>query len=446
MKKVEIHHSEEFRDVISRFPKRFNSILTFSLLIIVIICCLLGWFIQSPEMILANVKVTAEKPPITLVSESNGKIKILEFTPQKQFKKGSIIGVIENLGEEDKILRLKDSLVKYQSSLYKLNLKSFDFAQADNLGEVQEPYFKFISSLHEINNNRNSNEYDLQVAMLKQQIEQYNTLIAQRSNLKKFKSKEINILSQKYRDDSVLVAKKMAIVNDFENSALNFLKEKENLKNIDLENLRNQLNITDAKGNLNLFLLQKKLKLSNVQLKLLESFQQLALSINNWEKKYLIKVPIDGQVDYVNFISSNQFVTQGSMLFSVLPNNNKIIGQVLMPGEGAGKVKVGQTVFIKLNAFPYQEFGKLTGSVKNISLIPNESQYLVIVEIPNGLQSDSGKNLSFGKNMEGQAEIIVEKKRLIHKIFDKIIKAFDRKAPEKVQKTDKEKKENEKNK
>lgn len=431
MKKIEIHHSEEFRDVISKFPTKFNTILALSLFFILLIFIILGWFIQSPEMILANVRVTAEKPPISIVSESNGKIKIFEFIPQKQYKEGAIIGVIENLGDEKKILRLKDSLVKYQSSLNKISLKSFDFALSDNLGEIQEPYFKFISALHEINNSINNNEYDLQAKMLRKQIEQYNALIKERNFLKKYKIKEVNILSRKYHDDSLLVSRKMSIINELENSSLGYLKEKENLKNIDIENIKNQLNIIDAKSNLDLSQLQKKLKLSNVELKLLESFQQLSLNISNWEKKYLIKVPINGQVDYINFISTNQFITQGSFLFSVLPNNNKIIGQVLMPSEGAGKVKVGQTVLIKLNAFPYQEFGKLTGKVKNISLIPNESEYLVIVEIPDGLLSDSGKNLSFGKNMEGQAEIIVEKRRLLYKIFDKIVKAFDREAPKK---------------
>lgn len=443
MKKIEIHHSEEFRDVISKFPTRFNTILAVSLFSILVIFLLLGWFIQSPEMILANVRVTAEKPPVSIVAESNGKIKIFEFTPQKQFKAGSVIGVIENLGDENKILRLKDSLIKHQSSLNTLNIKSFDFALSDNLGEVQEAYFKFMTAMHEVNNNRNNNEYDLQAVMLKEQIRQYNSLINERNHLKKFKAKEVKILSQKYHDDSVLVARKMAIINEFENSALGFLKEKENLKNIDIENIKNKLNIVDAQGNLDLSLLQKKLKLSNVELKLLESFQQLALSINNWEKKYLIKVPVDGQVDYINFISSNQFVSQGAFLFSVLPNNNKIIGQVLMPGEGAGKVKPGQTVYMKLNAFPYQEFGKLTGKIKNISLIPNESEYIVIVEIPKGLQSDSGKNLSFGKNMEGQAEIIVERRRLIYKVFDKIIKAFEREPP-KDKNAEKEKNEKDK--
>ena len=37
MKKIEIHHSEEFRDVISKFPTKFNTILALSLFFILLI-------------------------------------------------------------------------------------------------------------------------------------------------------------------------------------------------------------------------------------------------------------------------------------------------------------------------------------------------------------------------------------------------------------------------
>ena len=48
------------------------------------------------------------------------------------------------------------------------------------------------------------NEYDLQAKMLRKQIEQYNALIKERNFLKKYKIKEVNILSRKYHDDSLL--------------------------------------------------------------------------------------------------------------------------------------------------------------------------------------------------------------------------------------------------
>lgn len=437
--KQEIHHSEEFRHIISKFPTKFNTILAVALFTILSILILLGWFIQSPEIVLADVKVTAEKPPISLVAESNGKLKIMDFMPQKQIEEGKYLAIIENLGNHKNINQLNDSLIKYKSEISAIKFSSFDFALNYNLGDVQHSYFEFINTLYELENNNDKNEYDIQISLLNNQTSNYEELINQRNKLKKFKTEEIQILNKRVSEDSLLYSKGMLVKPDYDNGIINLLKEKENLTTYDLENIRNNLNISESKSNANLRELQKDLKSSSIKIKLLNAYQKLILSINDWEKKYVIKSPVKGQVDYLNFISSNQFVNQGEVLFSILPNDNKIIGQVLMPSDGAGKVKIGQEVFIKLHAFPYQEFGKLSGRVKSISLIPTESLYLVIVELPKGLISDSGMVLSFGRNMEGEAEIVTEKRKLISKIFDKISKAFDRKKNKTVESDNTEK-------
>ena len=67
--------------------------------------------------------------------------------------------------------------------------------------------------------------------------------------------------------------------------------------------------------------------------------------------------------------------------------------------QGAGKVKVGQVVNIKFDNFPYMEFGVVKGIVKSISLVTNDSNYIVEVSFPNGLKTNYGKNLLFSRNV-----------------------------------------------
>ena len=137
-------------------------------------------------------------------------------------------------------------------------------------------------------------------------------------------------------------------------------------------------------------------------------------------------MPIDGTVDMMQFISSNQFIKQGEPIFSVLPNNNKYVAQLLVPPIGAGKIKVGQNVSIKLASFPYQEYGKLEGKIQAMSLIPTQNYYLIVAELPNGLKSDTGNILVLSKNMIGQAEIITNKRSLLSKLFSKITNLFEK--------------------
>ena len=168
----------------------------------------------------------------------------------------------------------------------------------------------------------------------------------------------------------------------------------------------------------------------------------LLQQINLWESRFIIKMPIDGNVDMLQFISTYQFIKQGEPLFSVLPNDNNFVAQLMIPPNGAGKVKINQDVSIKLPSYPYQEFGKIEGKVKSISLIPSQNYYLIWVKLPKGLKSDTGNELSFSKNMVGQAEIVTNKRSLLAKLFSKIINAFEKNDTEYFNEKIKEKQKN----
>ena len=94
-KQIYRKHSDEFREVIERFPKRSNDRLLILLLSIVVIGFLFGWFIKSPDVILAEIKVTAEKPPIAIVAKIAGNIKLKIFDFNKIVEKGEYIAIID---------------------------------------------------------------------------------------------------------------------------------------------------------------------------------------------------------------------------------------------------------------------------------------------------------------------------------------------------------------
>ncbi|MDR0505267.1 MAG: hypothetical protein LBH32_00395 [Dysgonamonadaceae bacterium] len=45
---------------------------------------------------------------------------------------------------------------------------------------------------------------------------------------------------------------------------------------------------------------------------------------------------------------------------------------MLLPASGAGKVKIGDKVAIKLENYPYKEFGYIEGKVKSLSLVSQQ--------------------------------------------------------------------------
>ena len=165
-----------------------------------------------------------------------------------------------------------------------------------------------------------------------------------------------------------------------------------------------------------------------MHLELLSSYHELNDQMKQWEQTYVFKAPFDGQVEFLKFWTNGQFVQAGENVFGIVPKENKILGQVLLPAMGAGKVKEGSRVSIKLDDYPYAEFGSIQGTVKSISLITNEyktsqssiNTYLVLVDMPDGLITNYGDKLDFKCEIGGQADIIVKDRRLIERLFDNL--------------------------
>jgi hypothetical protein len=418
-------YSEEFDDAISKFPK-FNSILFYSLVAIVVTAVILLQLIKSPEIVIGEARITAEKPPIEILSQNSGKIIFKDFFPHKFLKKGDYLAIMENPSSEDDILELKKVLLKYSDNLYSLKSSNLSFASNYDLGELEEPFFNLLNTLYGIERERGYNEKDARKEVFNKQNHKYFEMISKRNEIKNVKRNEIALLRSRYKDDSLLMVKGLINKVEYENSKRNYLKENENLKNYEARDIENSLNISDNKANIHVLNTQKNINVSDLEFKLINTYNQLLQNINLWESRHVVKMPIDGTVDMMQFISSYQFIKQGEPIFSVLPNNNKYIAQLLVPPIGAGKIKIGQNVSIKLAPFPYQEYGKLEGKIQSISLIPTQNYYLILVELPNGLKSDTGNILVLSKNMIGQAEIITNKRSLLSKLFSKITNLFEK--------------------
>jgi multidrug resistance efflux pump len=425
----QIKHSEEFTDTINQFPK-FNSILFYSLLAIIGITILMLSIIKSPEIIMGEAKVTAEKPPIELVAQNSGKIILKEFVSHKFLKKGTFLAVIENPADEEDVKELKSVLKQYQDNILELKKEDVSFALDSQLGDIQEYYLNLLNILHSLDDAREHSENDAKKKLLNKQISKYYEMLNQREDLKNIKKLDLQMVKNKLKEDSVLFSKGLIVKAEYEQTIRSFYREKENFKGYESRDIENKFSINDNKQNINILDLEKNENITHAEMKLITSFQQLIQSIKFWESKYVFKVPQDGEVDMMQFVTSYQTIKQGEPIFSVLPKDNKVLAHLIVPPNGAGKIKIGQSVIIKLASYPYQEFGKLIGRVKAISLIPTQNYYLIIVDLPQGLKSDNNQMLSFSKNMVGTAEIVTAKRSLLSKLFDKIISTFENKPKE----------------
>lgn len=161
----------------------------------------------------------------------------------------------------------------------------------------------------------------------------------------------------------------------------------------------------------------------------LEEYQSLSNKLKEWEHAFVLKAPVSGQIVFGEHRTVNQYVRSGDIVFTVVPDETgKISGRILAPAIGLGKIEPGQQVNIKVDNYPFMEYGILSGSVLSISKIPVVSEqgtfYPVNVDLPDKLVTNYNRELSYSLQMQGNAEIIIQNRRVIELLIEPLSSMF----------------------
>lgn len=419
--------SDEVQEIMSHVPNwmiRRGITLFFGLICLFIF---ITWFIKYPDVVNGSVILTTVEPPIKLVAKNAGEINQLYFEENAVVKKGDLLATLNNsLTKEAKLYLEKiNSEIKFE--LQKGALETYEVANSSFVfGGVQVDYSNLIKGVADYKYLVNENNTQFKIVNLKKQIHNHQMLKSVTQKQLNSSTKQLEQAKEKYNSDKELYKKGVYSKMQFYQEEKEFNLAKNAVENLEKATIQYAITLTDLEKQLNdlefNFEKQKGELLQGIAM----SLANIENAIANWELDFQIKAPIDGTITYLQSLSQNEFVTSGKELFAIVPNNQDYIGQIKIQQAGYGKIEVGQKVRIKLDNFPYQEYGQLDGAVKEISLIPNEESYLVKVTLLEGVKSSYNKELTYTPEMAGTAEIITKDLRLMERIFNKFRKILDK--------------------
>jgi hemolysin D len=87
-----------------------------------------------------------------------------------------------------------------------------------------------------------------------------------------------------------------------------------------------------------------------------------------------LRAPTAGTVKDLATHTRGAVVSPGTILMTVVPKDEPLLAEVQIRNEDVGFVAAGQTVKVKLSAYPFQKFGMLEGKVKTVSADSNAAQ------------------------------------------------------------------------
>ena len=172
---------------------------------------------------------------------------------------------------------------------------------------------------------------------------------------------------------------------------------------------------------------QEKADVTNLS-SLFQALDELKKSIHIWKQNYLFVASYDGVFRFQNSWKENQLIKTGDLFATILPENQgDYVGSLKVPLQNSGKIQLNQKVLIKLDNFPFQEYGMLEGRIQSMSTITDkDGDYFIEVAMPNGLKTTYGKKIKFDKELIGSGDIITEEMRLIERVFYQFRKLLQR--------------------
>ena len=421
--------SEEVQEILGR-PPRWIVRVGISIIFVVVAGLFVGsYFLKYPDILPAPITVTTENLPAGVMAMTTGKIDTIAVTEKQTVKEGELLAVVRNPAKLEDVMTVKQMLEGADT----VDVETQNFASLQTghtaslqLGDLQSAYTAFDNALTDYRHFVKTDYHNRKIAVIRKQIAAQKNLLQKTVNQLNINRKQLATAQKLFEIDSTLYSKSAISLVDYQSARNTLLQQLSSLESSKMSVDNQQMSILQSEQSIFDLEQQRIDEEQKLTSALTSAKEQLAAQIRQWEQTYLLVAPCDGKVTFTKYWQKNQNVNAGEVLVTVVPDGDtQVVGKILLPQQGAGKVKVGQTVNVKLDNFPYLEYGLVKVSIRNISMVPvqvdeNTKAYMLEVEFPENLVTTYGKELTFSQEMTGTAEIITEDLRLLDKFINPI--------------------------
>lgn len=416
--------SEEVHEILGTPPGWMVRWGTLSVLLCFTLLILVGSAVRYPDVIPAKIVLTTANPPVDVVARTNGHLAELLISDTQVVKRNQLLAVLQSTADYEDVLML-DALAQSWAML--TSTDTFVRIQAPsnlNLGEVQGEYADFVQKLDQFKFGQTD-----KTASIGANVSSNNAQIKKLENSIVFDRNALLRTRDQLESASDYLRKQQELFNAGIISRVELEKEKQRvsdlerqIEQLDDNILRKQNEILSLRKNSSEATFSGSESSNSAETQLRNSLNNLRSSIDRWKQSYLLRAPIEGRISLNSaFYSQQQYIRDGDQLLAIVPlKTDSIIGRVSLPVSGSGKVLQGQKVIIKLDSYPFYEFGSLTGTVRAKSLVPKDNAYLIYVDLPRKLITNHNREIKFEQQLQGSAEIITNDKSFLRRIGEQM--------------------------
>lgn len=421
IKDAHLPHSEELQFLLGRSP---SWILRWGMVLIGLVMLtffLLAGFIKYSDNVVIETQLSTENPPARILSDQSARLENMLVKNGDAIQEGDLIAKFETKAKFSDIETLEEWLRKEKINFR--SIVSIKEIRKSNFGELQTSFSSFENKLDKYAREAATDITQQKISSINEQRTQLEKLNNSLKSQQKTLQEEITLFESNLNRKVELRDQNLVSQEEVEAASSALLKKKREKENVntliinnDIEKNRLQSSILDLQKNQND-------GLNNLLNDIQEDQKNLLSEIEVWKSKFLVLAPKSGKIVIANKNLKNQFIQTGESIAAIIPidKNEQVIGKGKLPFRNAGKVSKGSIVSLRLDAYPYQEYGSLRALVEEVALLPEGKNYEIIFSLPDGMKSNTGKTLEFRQEMRGLSFVKTEEQSILNRIFNKVI-------------------------
>lgn len=410
--------SPYIKDIVGKKPNWLIRYGIGGILLMLITLLFVSWLVKYPDVIKAEIYISTPKPPIDIICPTSAQIiKIFKYNDDEIVMKGNHLILLKsttNFEEVKTLEKILDCLGNDDVFEKAIQINS----KLSKLGKLQIAYNNLTVYTREFNEYIEQKPHEKQIRFIKNQIHTSNMSLNSSKKLLQLEIEDFKIEEKSIERTKLLYSKGVITEVEFE-----IKKQKHIQKQIQLEKYR--VDIISKKeiiSTLQKQLVETEIRKEHFEHELKDNIENLRRmlinQIDNWKNSYLITSPIEGTISVFKEFNEGDFITSGNYILTILPvESQELFAYGNFNVEKAGKLSIGNKAIVKLDAYPYRDYGSINGQIVEISDFPIEGKYSVKIKLPQGLDTGFKKNIPFKQRLTGIAELISEDRSLLSRLF-----------------------------
>lgn len=417
------NHSDEVNEIITAVPawilRRGIMVVFFVILSII----LLAAFIRYPDVISTSLKINSLNAPKPVYAKRAGKLMELLLPENKKVEIGAPLAFLESTGSHRDVLKLSTQLKSLRELVLTAKPLSLSLLSPNsNLGELQAAYQNFYQEYVKYLSTQKGGYYQEKRIYLERDLQSIKGLKSQIVTQQKVQLKEYANIEQQYLSYQKLMAKNVISKSEFQEQENKYLSGKYPLQQTETALLNNSVAYATKEKEI----LDLENTIAEQRAKFLQAINSVISDTEVWINQYVVLAPVSGTLGYAGVIQQNQSVAVNQELFVINPGNTDFFGEIQIPQNNMGKIRIGQRTLIKMHSYPYEQFGMIRGNINYISDVAfRDSVFIAKVGFKTFESKDNLHKIVLKNGMLGNAEIITEESSLLQRFYRNIMKELN---------------------